>query len=103
MRVTRNGMVAVLVSPGFGAGWSTWNSEHRDLLLFDPEIVQAVLDGDKKRAATLAKEKTNGDVYTGGADDLEVQWVPQGAVFEIHEYDGSESLQMRDREGWVVA
>ena len=39
-RVVRDGRVAVLVSPGFGAGWSTWaDRELRERLLFDPEVV----------------------------------------------------------------
>ena len=30
--------VAVLVSPDFGAGWSTWNNNHPEIL-FDPVVV----------------------------------------------------------------
>ena len=44
-KVIRDGKVAVLVSYGYGAGWSTWNSARSDSLLFDPDIVQMVLDG----------------------------------------------------------
>lgn len=36
------GEVAVLYSPGYGAGWSTWNPHD---CLFTPEIVQLVLEG----------------------------------------------------------
>ena len=45
-RVVRDGRVAVLVSPGFGAGWSTWaDRELRERLLFDPEVVAWVEGG----------------------------------------------------------
>lgn len=27
-----NGKVTVVYSPGFGAGWSTWNTSHREEL-----------------------------------------------------------------------
>ena len=49
-KLEKDGKVAVMISPGFGAGWSTWNSEFRDTLLFDAEIAQAVIDGDKAKA-----------------------------------------------------
>ena len=42
-KVIRDGKVAVLYSPGFGAGWSTWNSHNPDLL-FDSIIVDFVLN-----------------------------------------------------------
>lgn len=38
----------VLVSPGFGAGWSTWNSEYGQALATDPELVALVKAGKHK-------------------------------------------------------
>ena len=32
------------------------------------------------------------NVYCGGADDLQIEWLDEGTVFEIDEYDGSESI-----------
>lgn len=101
-KLERNGKVAVLISPGFGAGWSTWNREHRDTLLFDAEIAQAVVDGDKARAAQIAMQKCP-DFYAGGADDLQVQWLDKGTVFEVEEYDGSESLHIIGGRDYAVA
>jgi hypothetical protein len=54
-KVIKSGLVAVLISPDFGAGWSTWNSEI-------PEI-----------------------------------------IFRIHEYDGSETLELKDVLPWITA
>ena len=101
-KIERDGMVAVLVSPCFGAGWSTWNSEHRETLCMDAEIVQAVLDKDIDSAIAIAKQKC-GDIYTGGASDLTVEWVKKGSAFVICEYDGFESLHLVEGWGDMVA
>jgi len=38
-RVIRDGRVAVVYSPGFGAGWSTWaHGEHGNELVFSESI-----------------------------------------------------------------
>lgn len=92
-KIEKDGNVAVLYSPGYGAGWSTWNSEHAESLCMDADIVQAVLDGDTAKAAKIATEK-HPCIYTGGAEDLKVQWVKKGMEFEIDEYDGNESVHV---------
>lgn len=101
-KLEKDGKVAVMISPGFGAGWSTWNKEHRDTLLFDAEIAQAVLDGDKAKAARLALEKCP-DFYAGGADGLRIAWLDKGTVFDVEEYDGSESLHIIGGRDYSVA
>ncbi len=102
-KLIRDGKVAVLISPGFGAGWSTWGSGLAEMLLFDREIVEAVLAEDRKLAAEIAKRKAGDEyLYTGGADDLEVEWLPVGTAFEVDEYDGSESLRTVADLCWVA-
>ena len=101
-KIENDGKVAVLVSPGFGAGWSTWNSEHRETLCMDAEIVQAVLDKDIEKAVEIAKQKC-GDFYEGGACDLTVEWVKKGQAFEVEEYDGSESVHVIGDRMYLVA
>lgn len=76
-KVVRNGEVAVLISPGFGAGWSTWTSEHRDILLFHPRLVEWVENGKGPGLGDLLDELGAGSAYTGGADDLVVRWLPE--------------------------
>ena len=93
--------VAVLISPGFGAGWSTWNQDDKETLLFHKDLVQLVLDGKNAEAGRLAEKMT--DAYVGGAENLEVVWLPEGTQFWVHEYDGSESLRTMDRFDWVTA
>lgn len=99
-KLERDGKVAVLVSPGFGAGWSTWNSDHD--LMFDPEIAQAVLDNDHYKAEKIATNKYP-DAYLGGISDLIVRWVNKGERFKINEYDGSETLVLESEMRWTVA
>jgi hypothetical protein len=106
-KVVKDGKVAVLVSPGFGAGWSTWNPECIGML-FDPEIVEFILRDDYEFAkrfdeieALCAKKYPN--AYCGGARDLMVAWVPEGAEFVVREYDGNEYLEMKDDIKWVIA
>ena len=95
-KVVRNGLVAVLYSPNFGAGWSTWCSgskEEVEILLFHPKIV-AMVESDRRSEITSDWLQTNFniDTYDGGAEDLTVCWLKEGTPFAVHEYDGSESI-----------
>lgn len=93
--------VAVLYSPGHGAGWYSWNTEHKEIL-FDPVIVSFV---EEERSDEIYKylEATYGeDIYTGGVDQLTVQWLPEGTLFTIKEYDGWESIQTITDIKWEV-
>ena len=71
-KLIRDGKVAVLVSPGFGAGWYGWHFIEE--LVFDPSIVEWVekQELDKIRAYMELKYP---DAYCGGLEDLEVNWV----------------------------
>lgn len=92
-KVIKDGKVAVLYSPGFGAGWYSWNTEHKEIL-FHPKLVEMVEAG---RATEIddkwVKENLGIDIYTGGAYTLKIEWLPVGTAFHIDEYDGSESIQ----------
>ena len=102
-RVAEDGSneVAVLISYGFGAGWSTWGYESKETLLFHKDLVQLVLDGKNEEAGKLAEKMT--DAYAGGAEQLEVVWIPEGTQFWVHEYDGAESLRTMDSFDWITA
>lgn len=94
-KVIRDGKVAVLVSRGFGAGWYSWNSDPN--LLFHPKLVEMVESGRKSEIDNeWMKENIGIDIYCGGADDLEIEWLPQGTAFCIEEYDGAESIRTLD-------
>jgi hypothetical protein len=96
-KIIRDGMVAVAVSGGFGAGWSTWN----DIDPMDARFNQLFLDGKRQEAEDLCDELDLG--YAGGVRDVEIEWVPVGTKFVISEYDGAESLETIDDFNWKVA
>lgn len=102
-KVIRDGKVAVLYSPGFGAGWSTWNrSDYGEELVFDPMMVKYVEDADFPALHSYAAMRYP-NAYTGGLDDLKIQWVSEGALFRIDEYDGSESVELLGETNWIKA
>lgn len=91
-KVIRDGKVAILYSPGYGAGWYSW-SGHKELL-FNPVLVDMVEKGNHKLITDkFVKKLLNIDIYTGGADDLKIGWLDVGTAFIIDEYDGFESLK----------
>jgi len=99
-KLIRDGQVAVLVSPGFGAGWYTWH--FIDELVYDPSIVQWIETQELDKALAYVKLKYP-DAYVGGLEDLVVEWVPVGELFRIEEYDGSESLVLESEQRWMTA
>lgn len=96
-KLIRDGKVGVLISPGFGAGWSTWGCP-----LFDKEIVELLEKEDFEGLEVLLEEKYP-NTYTGGLRDLKIVWLPVGTKFIVHEYDGSESIQLETDMDWIVA
>ena len=96
-KVIKEGKVAVLYSPGFGAGWFTWNSSEE--LLFHPTLVEMVEQGRNKEITEDLCKKLLGKtdyVCTLGARDLSIAWIPVGTKFIIQEYDGSETIMTVD-------
>jgi hypothetical protein len=101
-KFVEDGQVAVLYSPSFGAGWSTWNS-NKDII-FDKRIVKKVL---AKKHSEITEEwmKKIGykNIYCGGAEDLTIIWLPISSKFIINEYDGFESIELYDDINFITA
>lgn len=93
-KVIRNGKVAVLVSSGYGAGWSTWADDDKaEIAMFHPTLVKAAEDGVldiEEIAKSLFKDEY---FYCGGWWGVKIEWVDKGSKFFIEEHDGSESLR----------
>lgn len=103
-RVVKDGMVAVVYSPGYGAGWSTWNSEYNDEeLFFDPGLVNLVLAGKTDDEIEVYATLKWPDAYLGGLAGLDIRWVPVGTKFHIREDDGNEMVVMIDDIEWITA
>jgi hypothetical protein len=99
-------MRKILISPGFGAGWSTWigaTREQKEFALFDAKLIEAVERGLTQAdvddfEARFEAAFPGESCYTGGARDLCVREVE--GEFLVEEYDGSESLRFRDSGEW---
>jgi len=95
----------VLISPAFGAGWSTWyHGTCLDDILYDEKLILAVEAGEDLGkeddpdtplgdfdARMKAKHGEGWSMYYGGARDLVV--VTVHGPFTVEEYDGSESIR----------
>lgn len=103
-----------LLSPGFGAGWSSWNRSNkkvfRYMLTYQPIIDYLENGGNAsdldaehpliKQLEKECKDKFNEDyICILGADDLIV--CEENSPFKINEYDGSESYSLRDEIDWI--
>ena len=100
-KLSEDGKVAVLFSPDFGAGWYTWNLDYLEIL-FDPAMVKLVEKGQYDELATYVELKYPG-IYTGGLHDLQVEWIKEGSLFRVVEYDGCESIEVNDEIDWMIA
>ena len=95
-------MVAVLVSPRYGAGWYSWHGVEE--LLYDPKLVDMVEEKASVENILLYCEEVYGENhYYGGAEELEVVWLSVGTPFRIDEYGGAETIEIRDEINWMVA
>lgn len=99
-KVIRDGKVGVLVSPGYGGGFSTWGAPEE--AIFDPALIELV-ENEKWQDAINYCENTRPDGYSGGVTDLNVVWIKEGRKFIIDEYDGAESLMFEDKINWITA
>ncbi len=114
-------MKKLLVSPGYGAGWSTWNSGEvgRFMATYQP-IIEFIESGNRfnqdeigrwgsnethpllQQLIAECQEKFGVDyVCVLGADDLEVAIVDDNTQVRIEEYDGYESLTYKDEVDWI--
>lgn len=109
--IIRDGRVAILFSPGFGAGWYTWHNIPE--LLRDPEVVHLVecrsnvnLDQQAYYNDKIIEycNKTYGEEhYYGGVSELAIEWIELGDKFRINEYDGAETIEYLTETVWMEA
>ena len=102
-KYVKNERVAVLVSHGYGAGWSTWNPEVAEEMLFSQKIVKLILAGmDKNDIYDKARELWP-NAYLGGICELGIEWIEEGAKFRIEEHDGAESVLIFNDDNFYTA
>ncbi len=91
----------VLISPSFGAGWSTWEGVH---LAIDKDLIAAFERGcGEEEMRQLCIKKGYGDVYMGGFSGLTIEEVPKGCYFKVREYDGAEYIEIFNPSDWIKA
>lgn len=99
-KVIKDGQVAVLYSPGFGAGWYTWNTDYPELM-FHSQLVEWAEKGvpeDIDLKKWCEQTFMSKFIYTGGWGKISIKWLPKGTIFRINEYDGDESIEILDIE-----
>lgn len=101
-KVIREGKVAVLVSPGYGAGWYTWNQGHEECL-YDPDVVAWVENGKVGECPDLGTKYGWKYFCDGGAHQLVIEWLPLNTLFLVREYDGKEWIETADSMEWLEA
>lgn len=101
-KLERDGKVAVLYSPGFGAGWSSWNTDIAEELVFDKDLILALERGGPDEVEKVAIEKYEEDHYFS-CYQLKIEWITKGVSFYIQEYDGSERIVYPSDALWMVA
>ena len=92
----------VLYSPGYGAGWSTWNDSG---MAVDKDLIELFERGctEDEMVDLCVKKGYTDEPYMGGFGNLEVTEVPQGCHFRVNEYDGSEYIDIYEEGDWFYA
>lgn len=96
-----NDELGVLVSAGYGAGWSTWNDGE---LAYDKRIVEKWLeDISANEMCDYIESLGYARPYMGGYRGLDLKFIPRGTVFCIHEYDGYETIETPETMNMMTA
>lgn len=101
--------VAVVYSPGYGGGWSTWyevdatDARVAVLTLLSTEgMITLNLNGEPDEVYFK-----NGKFSVYGPDNfrngLDIAWLPAGTLYQVHEYDGSETVVRNHDMTWHIA
>ena len=112
-------MRKILYSPGFGAGWSTWMHNIPTKFVCEYQlIIEAIEKAEKlvkddvwdikiedchesvQKFIKECEERFNKIPYLGGLKDLCIYEVPEGSLYRITEYDGSESVELNTETDW---
>ncbi len=77
-----------------------------EVLIFDKDIVEAVLAKDNEKAGAIAKEKLDAlghEISHGDLEGLRVVWLDEGTEFAVEECSGEEYICMRKDIVWRKA
>lgn len=116
-------MRKILISPGYGAGWSSWGDpEQAKFVVTYQPIIDFLESGGQFEEADISSFSAGGyenfkepgqsilkqfiedlgeDFYLGGARGLIVEYADDDELVRIHEYDGYESLERFETMNWL--
>ena len=118
--------VAVIYSPDYGRGWYTLHETLYPVperLLFDSILVKILIERDEKLLHETDQEyrvkvlndaqkkfqvrlnelfEDSGNI-SFDIEDLEIGWVSKNKEFVIKEYDGCESIHLKENVKWLKA
>lgn len=121
--IREDGKAAVIVSHGFGSGFSSWHD--RDMAV-DGRVVRWLYDNCSVFSDEREEDEDYIRVYDdqiddfkdflnsigykdvslyclhGGRDGLSIHYLPTGTVFRINDYDGAESIEILDIKSYIV-
>lgn len=110
--------LVILVSPGYGGGWSSWaGRKHSERILMDASIIRFFYDNYVMNANQNWRKEPNNvdamkkflekngitDIFMGGLYQLKLEFIPKGKIFRIKEYDGYESVEYFNIARWIVS
>lgn len=113
-----NGSVAVVYSPGYGGGWSSWAkidptdarvavltlvkgaARLRDIIKDEPDREIVVANG---YGWLYAESFDRNGLNDSLKDPLEIAWLKPGTAYRIDEYDGFESIERQSSVDWNIA
>jgi hypothetical protein len=70
--------------------------------LFDPGIVSLLEEEKFDELRTYLAIKYP-KLYDGGLEDLTIEWIDEGTLFRINEYDGNETIELKEDQNWLIA
>lgn len=95
------GELGILISHGYGAGWSTCNDGR---IAYDKRVVEKWLEKVSEYEMTSFLNNLGyKDTYMGGYKNLRLEFIPRGTMFCIHEYDGHESIETLETMDMMMA
>lgn len=88
----------VLVSHGFGAGWSSWEGP---TLAYDGRVIDCwIKNNDEQEVADFIESLGYDRPYMGGWKNCQLEWIPENTLWRITEYDGAEQIEFFSPSDW---
>lgn len=96
----KDGKVAVLYSPEWGGSWNHQGGD-KGGMLFDKDIIEAILEGHIDKADKIAHEKYG--VLAASAENVCIKWLDVGTIFRVNQNDGFEAIEIYNSNSYTVA